>query len=99
VTDPWHRYVLRGPDTPGRDVAGEVVVVTARDSVLHSLNATATFVWDRADGTRTLEQIAAAMLDEFDVDPATLRRELVDFVDTAVSRGLLLLADAPAAAR
>lgn len=93
--DAWTSYVAQNLDTPARTVDGEALVITPHDSMLHTLNDTATYVWEHADGTRTLEQIAAAMIEEYEVDPATLKKDLVDFVETAVRRGLLVLSAAP----
>lgn len=91
----WNAYILQNPDTPARTLDGEAIVITPDDSVLHTLNDTATFIWDRADGTRTLQAIAEEMTDEFDVDTETLQREAVAFVEDAVKRGLLLVSDQP----
>ena len=93
----WDHYLRQNPDTPARTIDGEAIVITPGDSTLHTLNSTATFIWDRADGTRTLRQIAAQLLDEFDIDEATLRADAAGFVLDAVTRGLLLVTAEPAA--
>lgn len=92
----WSKYLSQNPDTPARTIDGEAIIITPDDSKLHTLNDTATYIWDRADGTRTLEAIAADMLDEFEVDAETLRKEAVAFVEDAVQRGLMLALDRPA---
>lgn len=91
----WNQYIRQNPDTPARTLDGEAIVITPEDSVLHTLNDTATFIWDRADGTRTLKAIAAEMATVFDVDPETLQKEAVAFVEDAVRRGLMLASDRP----
>jgi hypothetical protein len=91
----WNAYICQNPDTPARTLDGEAIVITPDDSVLHTLNDTATFIWDRADGTRTLQAIADEMLEEFEVDAETLQREAISFVEDAVRRGLLLASDQP----
>ena len=93
----WTMYIRQNPDTPARTIDGEAIVITPADSTLHTLNDTATFIWDRADGTRTLEAIAAEMVDEFEVDTDTLRKDALAFVEEAVKRGLLLTSDDPQA--
>lgn len=92
----WSLYIRQNPDTPARTIDGEALVITPEDSKLHTLNDTATYIWDRADGTRTLEAIAAEMVDEFEVDLATLRADAVAFVEDAVRRGLILTSESPA---
>ena len=91
----WTLYLRQNPDTPARTIDGEAIVITPEDSMLHTLNDTATFIWDRADGSRTLESIAEEMLQEFEVDADTLRRDALAFVEDAVRRKLLLVSDAP----
>ena len=93
----WSQYICQNPDTPARTIDGEAIVITPEDSTLHTLNDTATFIWDRADGTRTLEAIAAEMADEFEVDATVLKEEALAFVEDAVQRGLILASDRPGA--
>ena len=91
----WTLYLKQNPDTPARTIDGEAIVITPHDSTLHTLNDTGTFIWDRADGTRTLEQIAQELLLEFEVDEAELRQDAIAFVEEAVQRGLMLVAERP----
>ena len=93
----WTMYIRQNPDTPARTIDGEAIVITPEDSTLHTLNDTATYIWDRADGTRTLEAIAGEMLEEFEVDAATVKTESLAFVEDAVKRGLMLASDRPGA--
>ena len=89
----WTLYLRQNPDTPARTIDGEAIVITPADSTLHTLNDTATFIWDRADGTRTLQAIADELLEEFDVDAETLRTDALAFVEDAVRRNLLLTSE------
>lgn len=89
----WSLYLRQNPDTPARTIDGEAIVITPEDSKVHTLNATATYIWDHADGTRTLAAIAASMAEEFDVDADTLKADALAFVEDAVKRGLLLTSD------
>ncbi len=91
----WTLYLRQNPDTPARTIDGEAIVITPEDSTLHTLNDTATFIWDRADGTRTLDAIVVEMLEEFEVDEETLRADALVFVDDALARNLLLTSESP----
>jgi hypothetical protein len=91
----WTKYLRQNPDTPARTIDGEAIVITPHDSTLHTLNDTATFIWDRSDGTRTLESIVEEMAQEFDVEPDVLQRDALAFVDDALKRGLMLASDQP----
>lgn len=87
----FRQYPAQNPDTPARTIDGEAIVITPHDSILHSLNETATFIWDRADGSRTLAEIADEMVQTFAVDHARLRADAQAFVEQAVDKGLMLL--------
>lgn len=89
------KYISQNPDTPARTIEGEAIVITPHDSTLHTLNGTATFIWDRADGTRTLGQIAEELLATYEVEVEVAHQDAVAFVQEAVAKGLLLTGDAP----
>jgi hypothetical protein len=46
-------------------VGSEVLLFDPRDDTAHALNKAAAFVWQRADGTRTVEDMAREMTREF----------------------------------
>lgn len=94
----WQKYPMQNPETPTRTVRGQAIVITPEDSVLHTLNATGTFIWDQADGKRTLEAIVQACLQTFDVSEDVVRQEAQEFIKKASERGLMELHDTPMAA-
>lgn len=93
----WDRYVEQNPETPARTIDGEAIVITPHDSTLHTLNDTATYIWDRADGSRRLSDIAAEMLETFEVEETALRADAESFVEEAVQKGLMFVHDEPRA--
>jgi hypothetical protein len=50
-------------------VDGETVVLDQQAGVVHQLNATASFIWERCDGQSTLTDIAQQLAQAFEVDP------------------------------
>ena len=91
----WKRFLLKTDNGPHRFVDDHALVISPRDATLHTLNATAQFIWERANGQRTLESIASEMVQEFAVEASTARTEAEAFVSVAVARGLLTSHDAP----
>jgi hypothetical protein len=77
-------YVARNPKVAARSLDGEMMIMSARDSTLFTLNKTATILWQSADGTTPLDEIVERCIcPQFDVEPAeavqdaeTLAREL-----------------------
>jgi len=89
------KYISQNPDTPARTIEGEAIVITPHDSTLHTLNGTATFIWDHADGTKTLGQITEQLLTTYEVEEDVAREDALAFVQEAVAKGLILTGDEP----
>jgi hypothetical protein len=47
-------------------------------------------IWELCDGRSAVEDIAAAIVEEFEVDLATARRDVAEFVREMLEDGLLL---------
>jgi hypothetical protein len=47
-------------------------------------------IWLLSDGTRTVREIAARIVAEFEVDPQTAERDAAEFVETLLRDGLLV---------
>lgn len=85
--------VLRQNDRiAARVIDGRAVLVTLGDNRLMVLNATGTFLWERADG-RSLDEVAGEMAEVFEVDVARARTECEAFANELLRRGALLPAD------
>ena len=89
MDDLWLKFPKQNPDTPTRTIEGEAVVITPHDSRLHTLNETGTFIWERADGLRSLQAIASEMKDHFDVSDDQVKADALSFAQDAHDKGLL----------
>jgi Coenzyme PQQ synthesis protein D (PqqD) len=77
-------YVARNLKVAARNLGGEMMIMSGRDSTLFTLNKTATIIWQAADGSTTLQEIVEHRIcPEFEVEPnqalqdaETLAREL-----------------------
>lgn len=68
-----------------RAVAGEIVLVPIRQQIgdledLYTMNAVASFIWERLAERRTVAEITAALEDAFVADAAEIRRDLEEFL-------------------
>lgn len=82
-----------------RTIAGEARVISVQDSRLHHLDPVATFIWEQiGSGERTVQQIAAAVVEAFDVDTEVARLDLEEFLQELTALGLIRWERAPQAA-
>jgi hypothetical protein len=86
VTVPAHVHV--------REVADELVILSLESEEYFGLDAVGTRMWQLLDSERTVQDAFAAMLEEFDVDEATLARDLEGLLSELSSRKLIELGEA-----
>jgi hypothetical protein len=85
--------VVASREQVSADLAGEAAVLNLRDGVYHGLDTVATRIWNLITEPTRVEDITAALLREYDVDPDRCERELLAFLERLAERGLLEVAD------
>jgi hypothetical protein len=89
-------YVARGTKLAGRKLKNQMVIMTARDSVLSCLNDVGTAIWDAADGVTPLEEIVERKVcTEYSVDRMEALKDAEEFVQDLASDGILIVSDKP----
>ena len=90
-------YLSRSSSVAARELAGEMMIMSATDSTLFSLNETATLIWNAADGKTSLRDIVENKIcAEFDVEPDAAYRDAEALVSSLASLGILQLSSEPA---
>lgn len=79
----------RRTDLAWRQIDGCVVIVDPRDSKLHDLSEVASFYWELMDGSRSVDDLVGAAVEEFDVDAPTARTDLEAHLAELSALGLL----------
>jgi len=89
-------YIARGGDIAARQLGDEMIVMSARDSTLFTLNDVALAIWKAADGCTPLEEIVREKVcSEFDVTLEEALKDAETFVREVAGHGILLLSDRP----
>jgi hypothetical protein len=79
-----------------RELGGEMIIMSAVNSKLCTLNDVASLIWKAADGATPLQDIVEGRVcAEFDVDPAVALADAELLVGELAEHGLLLIADHP----
>lgn len=73
------RIPTHHPRTASRLFSGEAVVITPAENTVRMFNPVGSRIWQLMDGQRSVAQIIAALVDEYDVDPARAQRTTLDF--------------------
>jgi len=67
----------------------ESVLLNLDSECYHGLDNMGTRMWQALTHSQTVQEAYEMLLSEFEVDAATLRKDLNDFIDTLVQRGLV----------
>ena len=90
------RYIARSPRIAARKLGGEMIVMSAADSSLFTLNEVAATIWQSADGSTTLESIVRKQVcEQFEISEAEAMRDAEEFVKQLSQHGILMVSDRP----
>lgn len=78
-------------DVAWRRIDGLVAIISIEANRVRLLNRVGSFLWERCDG-RTPEALVGDTCARFEVAEATARRDIEEFVDDLMSRGLITAA-------
>jgi len=71
----------------------ESVLLNLDSEYYHGLDDVGTRMWQVVTQSKTLQDAYDLLLSEFEVDAATLEKDLIDFIERLVQRGLLEVHD------
>ena len=84
-------YPKRIEKLPWRDVEGRTVVIQPRKGEIHELNSIATLLWQKADGTHSVNDMAQSITENFDIEFDQAEQDIKEFFYTLEARGLVQL--------
>jgi hypothetical protein len=90
------RYVVRSAAIAARRLGDEMMIMSASNSTLFTLNDVATVIWESADGSSTLEDIVSKKIcKRFDIGWEEALKDAETLVSGLAEYGLLLISNQP----
>jgi len=83
------------PQTAGRVIDQEAVLMLADKSEVNVLNHVGARIFQLADGSRTGEEIAGIITSEFDVTPETAYSDVAEFLNELIDQEIFVAATEP----
>ena len=80
----------KNPALAWREIDEETVIISPGESVMHELNDTGSFVWRNIDGRRNAEDLAALLVEQYDVTRETALVDTLSLLEELSSRKLLI---------
>ena len=84
-------------DIVARVIDGQIIIIPLVSGVgdmedeLYTLNDTGKDIWDRLDGTRTIEQVVKDLSSEFEASEDVLRTDVLGLVEELLERKILVV--------
>jgi hypothetical protein len=92
------RYVARSTAIAARALGDEMMIMSATNSTLFTLNEIASVIWAAADGVTPLDQIVANKIcTQYDITPKLALKDAETLVEDLAAHGILLVSDQPLA--
>ncbi len=88
-------YLVRSPFLAWRVIENEAVIISPQERELHSLNEVGTYIWNLADGSRTIEEIAHELARRYEVTPEEVLTDTIAFAQALVERGVAFVSERP----
>jgi hypothetical protein len=76
-------------DVKSRLVDGELVILDRNGGLVHQLNRTATYIWERCNGEHSIGEIGTQVCEMFEIDRETALRDVIESVRQLLKVGLL----------
>jgi hypothetical protein len=76
----------KNPKIVARKSGDEYILVPITDNVanmeaVYTMNETAAFIWENIDGTRSIEEIAGSLSDEYETDKDTAMADVIELIE------------------
>lgn len=88
VISTFQRPVHSG-NVASRVYGNDAVIISPDEGVVRMLNPTATRIWELADGSRSVNEIAAILTAEFDVELPQARQSVIRLLTELADRQLI----------
>jgi hypothetical protein len=89
-------FLARNPRVAARNLDGEMMIMSGKDSTLFTLNKTATILWQAADGATPLDEIVQLRIcPQFEVEPAEALQDAETLARQLASHEILQISEEP----
>ncbi len=86
-------YPKPHPQTAGRVIDGEAVLILADSSEIQVLNPVGSRIFELADGQRSIADISQIIAQEYDVAPANARADVLEFLQQLVDKNVMVFVE------
>jgi len=90
-----NNYAAKGINVSCRTIGGESFIFDQDTKLLLKLDEVGSFIWDRIDGIKTVEQISEICCQTFTGDKEDIRSAVREFIDDLRNKNVVVLSVEP----
>jgi len=83
--------VQRNPEMVSGNMDGEVVMLSIQRGEYFGLDKIGSRIWELIENPRSIEEIKAILLEEYEVDEETCLIDLIEFLEDLQNKGLIIV--------
>ena len=87
------KYIVRSNNLVWRIIDGEAFLMTEDGKKVHMLNKIGTLIWQYADGSLPIKGIISKILERFDIDEETAKKDSLEFINKLVDMKMLTITE------
>ena len=77
------------PSFTVREIGDEMIFISDKGDMLHTLNAVGASLWRHIDGKRSVQDILALLIDEYDVPESRASKDIQRFFDELAQKEIV----------
>ena len=83
--------VSKNDDIFSGQLDDELIMMSIESGKYHLMNTTGSRIWALLDTPRTVAELCAILIGEFEITPADCQKEVVDFITQLLSRKIVTI--------
>ena len=80
------------PDFTVRDIGEEMIFISSKGDVLHTIDPVGAFIWKNVNGERSVRDILAMLLQAYDVSSAAAQQDILRFFEELGQKEIVQIA-------
>ena len=90
MSAPASVFWQKNPALAWREIDDETIIISPKDSVMHELNDTGSFLWKNIDGRKSAAELAELLVENYEVTPDVALSDTQALLEEMASRKLLV---------
>lgn len=85
--------LVAAPDQVSCDIGNQMAILNLKSGIYYGLDSVGSRIWELIQSPRPVNEIEAALVAEYDVEPDRLKPDLQDLCQELVAAGLIEIRD------